>query len=156
MAGSSFFVKYANKRAARLSQARELLLYSGMKTRTQSKKAFTLMEIMLVVGVIGLLAAVALPALLNSFEAAKEKMKQRNVANIQKAKGILQLPASVHDLGMDLPAGAVYGTDFTQEELFACLRGLEADDLIINGEPIIVGNIGEQAHYPSSSAASNP
>jgi prepilin-type N-terminal cleavage/methylation domain-containing protein len=134
-----------------------ICLLSGiMKTIQQKKKAFTLVEILLVVTIIALLSAASLPALLRSFETSKKKIKQRNIANIQKAKSILQLPSSVHDLGMGLPAGAEYGADFTEEELFACLRGVEAANLIIDGTPIIVGNIGEQARYPDSSAASNP
>jgi len=108
------------------------------------------MEIMLVVGVIALLAAAALPVLLNSLESAKEKIKERNIANVQKAKRILQLPSSVHDLGKGLSSGAQYGTDFTEEELFACLNGIEAGNLTIDGTPIIVGNIGEQAYYPGT------
>jgi len=110
-----------------------------------------------VIGIIGLLAAVILPPILNSIEKAKEKVKQRNVVNVEKAKGILQLPASVHSLGKGLSSGAVYGSDFTEEELFACMHWVEGtDDLIIDGNPIIVGNIGEQAHYSDSSATSNP
>lgn len=109
------------------------------------------------IGIIGLIVAVILPSLLNSMDAANEKLKQRNVANIEKAKGILQLPPSVHSLGKGLDPGSVFGSDFTEEELFACLRWVEnTGDLEINGDPIVVGNIGEQAYYPGSSAASKP
>jgi len=134
-----------------------LLQYSGMKTRHQKKKAFTLTEILVVIGIIGLIVAVILPSLLNSMDNAKEKVKQRNVANIEKAKGILQLPPSIHSLGKGLPNGAVYGSDFTEEELFACISWVEnTGDLEVHGDPIIIGNIGDQAHYSDSSAASNP
>ena len=129
-----------------------------MKTRQYRKQGFTLTEIMVVVGIIGLIVAVALPSLLNSMRASQEKIRQRNVVNIEKAKGILQMPASIHGrLGKELTDGATYGTDFTEEDLFACIRWVEStDDLDVNGDPIIVGNIGEHAYYPASSAASNP
>ena len=128
-----------------------------MKARNQKKTGFTLTEMMVVIGIIGLLAAMIIPPILNSIEKAKTKIKQRNVVNIEKAKGILQLPASVHSLGKGLSDGAVYGSDFTEEELFACLSWVEdTGDLEVNGDPIIVGNIGVQAHYSDSSAASNP
>lgn len=114
-------------------------------------------EVMIVVGIIALIVAVVLPALLNSMGAAQDKIKQRNIVNIEKAKGILQLPSAMHTLGKGLSSGAVYGSDFTDEDVFACLRWVEnVGDLEVNGEPVIIGNIGEQAYYPSSSAASNP
>ena len=104
-----------------------------MKARNQKKTGFTLTEMMVVIGIIGLLAAAIIPPILNSIEKAKTKIKQRNVVNIEKAKGILQLPASVHSLGKGLSEGAVYGSDFTEEELFACLSWVEdTSDLIRN------------------------
>lgn len=148
---------FANNDATKCSQARELLCIMGMKAQNQKKRGFTLTEMMVVIGIIGLLAAIILPPILNSIEKAKEKVKQRNVVNIEKAKGILQLPSAVHSLGKGLANGAVYGSDFTEEELFACMNWVEGiDDLIIDEEPIIIGNIGVQAHYSDSAAASNP
>jgi len=112
---------------------------------------------MVVIGIIGLLAAAIIPPILNSIEKAKTKIKRRNVVNIEKAKGILQLPASIHSLGKGLSDGAVYGSDFTEEELFVCMNWVEnSSDLVVGGDSIIVGNIGVQAHYSDSSAASNP
>jgi len=128
-----------------------------MKTRNQKKTGFTLTEVMVVIGIIGLLVAVIIPPILNSIENAKVKIKRRNVVNIEKAKGILQLPSSVHTLGKGLSEGAAYGSDFTEEELFACMNWVEkASDLVVGGDSIVVGNIGKQAHYSDSSAASNP
>jgi len=128
-----------------------------MKTRKKKTAGFTLTELIVVIGIIGLLAAIIIPPILNSIENAKEGIKQRNVVNIEKAKGILQLPSSVHSLGKGLTPGAVYGSDFTEEELFACMRWVEdVNDLVVAGDPIIIGNIGVQAHYSDSSAASNP
>ncbi len=128
-----------------------------MKTRNQKKTGFTLTEMMVVIGIIGLLTAVIIPPILNSIGKAKINIKRRNVVNIEKAKGILQLPSSVHGLGKGLTSGAVYGSDFTEEELFACIHWVEGvSDLTVGGDPIIVGNIGVSAHYSDSSAASNP
>jgi len=128
-----------------------------MKTRKKKTAGFTLTELIVVIGIIGLLAAIIIPPILNSIENAKEGIKQRNVVNIEKAKGILQLPSSVHTLGKGLSDGAAYGSDFTEEELFACIHWVAGtSDLIVGGDPIIIGNIGVQAHYSDSSAASNP
>lgn len=49
------------------------------KRRRSSRKAFTLLEILLVVGLLALLASVAIPALFGQGEKAKEKMAEAAV-----------------------------------------------------------------------------
>lgn len=50
------------------------------------KKAFTLIEIMMVVAIIALLSAVGIPAYLNSRQGAKDKIKEVNVDTVNAAK----------------------------------------------------------------------
>ena len=50
------------------------------------KKAFTLIEILMVVAIIGLLAAIGIPSLINSRQSAQNNMKAVNVAAVNSAK----------------------------------------------------------------------
>ena len=50
------------------------------------KKAFTLIEVLIVVAIIGLIAAIGIPSFLNSRTAAETNMKDINVASVNAAK----------------------------------------------------------------------
>ena len=50
------------------------------------KKAFTLVEIMIVVAIIGLLAAIGIPSYLNAQKNAQDNMKAVNVSAVNAAK----------------------------------------------------------------------
>lgn len=50
------------------------------------KKAFTLIEIMMVVAIIGLLAAIGIPSFLNARKNSQDNMKAVNVAAVNAAK----------------------------------------------------------------------
>lgn len=50
------------------------------------KKAFTLIEIMIVVAIIGILAAIGIPSFMNSRKNADDNMKLVNVAAVNAAK----------------------------------------------------------------------
>jgi len=64
------------------------------RMKRMRRKGFTLVEIMIVVAIIGLLAAIGIPSVLNAYSNAMEKAKARNIAEVEKAKGILTLPTS--------------------------------------------------------------
>jgi len=50
------------------------------------KNAFTLVEILIVVSIIALLAAIGIPSFIGSREGAKEQMKLVNIATVNAAK----------------------------------------------------------------------
>ena len=110
----------------------------------KTKKGFTLVEVMIVVAIIGLLAAIGIPSIMNAMSKAQEKAKARNVASVEKAKAMLQLPSGIHTLGQGLTIGAtVAATDLVE-----CMQGVDAvADLTVNGTTITVGAIGTTASY---------
>jgi len=109
------------------------------------KKGFTLVEVMIVVAIIGLLAAIGIPSIMNAMSKAQQKSKDRNIASVEKAKAMLQLPVAIHSLGQSLTVGAtVAATD-----LLECMQGVDAlTDLDVAGDSITVGVIGTTATYP--------
>ena len=121
----------------------------------KSKNGFTLVEIMFVVAIIGLLAALGIPAILNSMDKAKERTMKSHIATIEKAKGVLLLPSLVYELGKSVPPGTAFGEgDYTEENLMACIQNhARLEDLAVDGMYLVPGDIGTKAYYTSTKPA---
>jgi prepilin-type N-terminal cleavage/methylation domain-containing protein len=78
-----------------------------MKTRTALKQGFTLVEIMIVVAIIGLLAAIAIP---NFIKARTTAQKNACINNLRQIDGAIQQWALENKQG---PASAVHFTDIS-------------------------------------------
>ncbi len=116
--------------------------------KKMNKKGFTLVEIMIVVAIIGLLAAIGIPSILGAYSTSQEKAKERNVAEVEKAKGTLTLPAGT----MDGAIGANENTPISagtagEEALFEALRIDDWADLTVGGDAISVGTMTNEATY---------
>jgi len=68
----------------------------GMKTRTSKKSGFTLVEIMIVVAIIGLLAAIAIP---NFVKARSTSQQNACINNLRQMDGAMQEYALENKLG---------------------------------------------------------
>jgi prepilin-type N-terminal cleavage/methylation domain-containing protein len=102
------------------------------------KKAFTLVEILIVVSIIALLATIGIPAILGSRTAADEKMKEVNVSTINAAK-------DQWSILYNKPVGTtVYWTDI---EDFVGGGITNITDLTIGGDTININKIGYPASY---------
>lgn len=120
-----------------------------------NKKGFTLVEIMIVVAIIGLLAAIGIPSIIGAYANAQEKAQARNIAEVNKAKAVLTLPIDPNN-----PlTGAMAASDSTPitegtagfTNLLAALK-LTADGdfsaLTVGGKTIIVGDtVGATTSY---------
>ena len=102
----------------------------------KNKKGFTLVEIMIVVAIIGLLAAVGIPSILGAMTKSQTKAMERNVQDVLRAKGMCTLPTDMG--GFDL-----VGTDTpTTTQLFTHLDGVSAiADLKVGSHSMTIGDI---------------
>jgi type IV pilus assembly protein PilA len=115
------------------------------------KQGFTLVEIMIVVAIIGLLAAIGIPSILNAYSNSQDNAKLRNIAEVEKAKGVLTLPES-----SELP-GACGLTDNTLplteanegSNLLSALSIRSFDELDVGEDPITIGSLATKATYPN-------
>jgi len=105
------------------------------------KQGFTLVEIMIVVAIIGLLAAIGIPSILNAMSSAQDKAKDRNVADVMKAKGMCMLPIDMG--GINAEEG-----DNVSTNIYDHMDGVDdLDDLDVGGDSITVGAVGTDPTY---------
>jgi type IV pilus assembly protein PilA len=116
--------------------------------KKMNKKGFTLVEIMIVVAIIGLLAAIGIPSILGAYANAQEKTKARNVAEVEKAKGVLTLPTQS---GITGAMAADNTTDITSgtgaANLLSALRISALTELTVGDSTIDIGSMTAKASY---------
>ncbi len=106
------------------------------------KQGFTLVEIMIVVAIIGLLAAIGIPSILNAMSNAQDKAKLRNIADVMKAKGMCVLPTDMG--GINATNGQVVAAGI----ILSHMDGVSTlSDLEVGGDPITIGAIGTEPTY---------
>ncbi|MBL7017059.1 MAG: prepilin-type N-terminal cleavage/methylation domain-containing protein [Kiritimatiellales bacterium] len=121
----------------------------------KSKDGFTMVEIMFAVAIIGLLASMGIPAILNAMENAKEKTRAAHISAIEKAKSMLTLPELVYAHGRGLTAGAVFGEgEYTESNLVACIKNInDLEELKVGDSYLIPGDIGTKPYYTETQPA---
>ena len=103
----------------------------------KNKCAFTLVEIMMVVAIIALLAAVGIPSFLNSRQGAEQSMKEINISSVNAAKDQWAI------LNNKTPGTSVAWTDIEDY-----VSGADAiSDLDIGGVSITINAVGTDASY---------
>ena len=108
------------------------------------KSGFTLVEIMIVVAIIGLLAAVGIPSILGAMTRSQTKAMERNVQDVLRAKGMTTLPT---DMGGSDYTGATSEANVTTA-LWTHLDGVGSlADLKVGSHSMTVGTIGKLPTY---------
>ena len=103
------------------------------------KNAFTLVEIMVVVAIIGLLAAVGIPNFIKSREGADNGIKEINVSMVEGAKEQWAI------MNNESPGSIVEWKDI--EDYVG--GGVDVQpDLDVGGDSITINPVGTKASYP--------
>jgi prepilin-type N-terminal cleavage/methylation domain-containing protein len=112
------------------------------------RKGFTLIEIMLGISIVGLLAALGIPAILRAYSNAQEKAKVNNIASVEKAKGVLTLPDGIGMPGaMGLKKTDAFDDELVTSNMCKALRINDISELTVGSIPITIGDLTTKAYY---------
>jgi prepilin-type N-terminal cleavage/methylation domain-containing protein len=116
------------------------------RMKKMNKKGFTLVEIMIVVAIIGLLAAIGIPSILGAYSKSIGSARARNIADINKAKSQLTLPPGTGG-GQGYTDTTVID-DTVKEQINALLRIESPNSLAVGGmTPDYGATLGDDVTY---------
>lgn len=102
------------------------------------KQGFTLVEVLIVVAILALLAAVGIPSFMNSRQGAGEGIRNMNVASVEAAKEQWAI------MNNKTPGSAVTWNDI-EEYMGAGVD--DQSDLDVDGVSITLNTVGNKAYY---------
>lgn len=110
------------------------------------QKGFTLIEIMFVVSIIGLLAALGIPSILKAYTHAQTTAMDQNIVAVEKAKSVLTLPDGLMAGAMGLQSHADFDASVISN-LCTVLRISDLSELDVSGRSISPGTLTIKAYY---------
>jgi prepilin-type N-terminal cleavage/methylation domain-containing protein len=118
----------------------------GIQKKKTTRKGFTIVEIMLVISIIGFLSALGIPSILRAYENAQNAARDRNIAEVEKAKGILTLPRHIMTGAMGLKLDDSFD-EAAVSNLLAALNISDLSKLDVGNTPITIGDLTTPAYY---------
>lgn len=107
-----------------------------------------MIEIVIVTTIIGMMSAIAVVSILNASNKASQAAKDRNVTDVEKAKGQLTLPFGTVCGAMNATIDTPLSTGTPgQSNLLSALNISHIDALTVGSEKIDVGTMKIKASY---------
>lgn len=104
----------------------------------KQRRAFTLMEILVVTAIIGLIAAVGVPLFLNAIQGANDHAEEVNIESVEAAK-------EQWSLENNMPPGTT--VEWVNISNYMGSGITDLDDLDVDGKSISIGKVGTRASY---------
>ena len=127
-------------------------------SRNQSEKGFTLVELLVVIIIIGILGAIALPSFLNQDVKAKQTEAKQNVALVNKTQNSFRAENSAFATSFDVLAiGSVTGngTGQTSNYNYTIASGTETATIIASAKDTALRSFsGGNLRYSNSASQS--
>ena len=89
-----------------------------MKINTSNKSGFTLVEIMIVVAIIGLIAAIAIPNLMTAMDSAKQKKSMADMKSLYQAIERYQIDVNYYPISTSMTSIASLGSNMGLEPTY--------------------------------------
>jgi len=126
--------------------------------KSERKSGFTITEIVIIMAIVAIMATMCFPYVIKAHVFSIDKVKARNVVEVEAAKMILVLPTSSGlpgAIGLDDPDLQIADNPDCLASFCSALNIGGLHQLEVNGEHIRFGTLSTRAVYTSSGATAD-